>query len=521
MGVCVLMDDVKFTVRDMLERSCSLYGDRLAVIDDDEKLTYDHLLRDVDHLVDWVKAVGIKKGDRVLIHASNHACFVKLLLACATVGAIAVPVNKRAREADWLYILADATPSVVVTDDPVEADWGGVSSIQRRVTFDELNQWIESRSSLGGSSEREPAKGVVPADDGDGVDPEDPFLIIYTAAIDGLPRGAMLSHRNITTCNIQCMQLLEVKSDDVCAIFTPLYHVAGTFVLFMGLHAGLPNVLLGSFVPSEAVQKIRQYKVTVMCLFAPMGQRILDAAVNQGVTLNSLRCGFGLESDEVIRCLRETGVTWYGMYAQTEVTGLICAGRLSDGSNGLNGTDEANLIGSPGVFSRVQLQGETGEPVVRGQVGEICVRGETVFLGYWNRALETERVFRNGWLHTGDLAYLDDTGRLRFAGRKADKDLIKTGGENVYPAEVERVILGHPAVRRVCVIGVPDPEWREALKAVVQLETGAQVTARELQSFCSDYLPRYKVPKHFQFVAGFPDLQDSRLREEVKRLYAG
>jgi acyl-CoA synthetase (AMP-forming)/AMP-acid ligase II len=201
------------------------------------------------------------------------------------------------------------------------------------------------------------------------------------------------------------------------------------------------------------------------------------------------------------------------MYAQTEVTGIIAAQKINHAGNDLG------LAGHPGILSRIALYNDNGQEVPPGEIGEICVRGETVFSGYWRRPEDTSWVFHNGWLHTGDLGAFDDKGRLWFKGRKPEKDLIKSGGENIYPAEVELVLCKHEAIKRACIIGVPDETWGEAVKAIIEVNEGVAVTEDEIYNFCRRMLPGYKVPKSLVLVSSLPLVNGNINRQAVKNLY--
>jgi long-chain acyl-CoA synthetase len=238
----------------------------------------------------------------------------------------------------------------------------------------------------------------------------------------------------------------------------------------------------------------------------------LDLKEKVGGDLSSLRAVGGLETPETIeRYQRLTGGTFYCLYGQTETSCLATFGPYNE---------RPGSAGRPLPLAEVRLVDEYDRFVPTGTVGEIVVKGPMVFKGYWNLEKENAYTFREGWHHTGDMGRFDEDGYLWYAGRKAEKELIKPGGENVYPAEVEKAILQHPSVLRTVVFGVPDPKWKEGIKAVCQLKEGMSLGERELIDFVAERLARYKKPHYVQFVADMPLTKDGNPdRAKVKELY--
>lgn len=498
-----------FTVYEMFLRTVKRNPGGAAIITPEDAVSYTRLYERVEQLSSWLLDHGGVKGDRVLLWGLNSLQMVEVFLACSKIGLVAVPVNTRLSSEEARYILHDVRPRFFFSDYPLDKAWAKEDAdfVEYKISFQGESEktanyaFILENAPRGGGPKQE-------------VVPDDPFLIIYTAAIGGRPKGAVLSHRNVVTCNVQMIDLFRLGATDVCGIFTPLYHIAGTCLLFCGLHLGIPNVLLPSFEAGLAVEMISAHDVSIFVSFSPMTQRLLEEAEMRAVNLGEhVRAIFGLETPDVIQKYLDMGVDWYGMYAQTEVTGVIAAEKF------VRPEQQPGLIGFSGLMSYIVLLNEQGEEVKMGEVGEICVKGETVFSGYWNRPDDTRWAFRHGFLHTGDLAVRDEEGRLWFRGRKTEKELIKSGGENVYPAEVEQVLLEHDAVAYACVIGVAHPVWLEAVKAVVQLKQGHYVSAEELQQFCKGKIASYKIPKIVEIVDEMP-LQGNRVdRDRVKKLF--
>jgi long-chain acyl-CoA synthetase len=307
---------------------------------------------------------------------------------------------------------------------------------------------------------------------------------------------------------------MNLSSADVHLNLLPLFHVGGLFMATMSFHAGALNVNMSKFDAAQAVDLIAEHNVTVLFDFAPIMDSILEQQAKTGRDIRSLRQVIGIEGAEAIEKYQQrSGGTFYVMYGQTETSAIATLGRYAD---------RPGSAGRTIPLADVKLVDDDDRTVSVGEVGEIAVKGPMVFNGYWNLPEDTAHAFRNSWHHTGDLGRFDEEGFLFYAGRKPEKELIKPGGENVYPAEVEKVILEHPAVALTVVFGVPDPKWKEGIKAVCQLKPGQQLTARELTRFVGERIASYKKPQYVEFVAEMPLLAGGAPdRAKVKVTYGG
>lgn len=278
-------------------------------------------------------------------------------------------------------------------------------------------------------------------------------------------------------------------------------------------HAGALTVNVSKFDATKAVELIEDKKVSIFIEFPPILGSILKEHEKTKKKICSLRAVAGLESPEIIEKYQViTGGTFYVLYGQTETSGLVTFGSYND---------RPGSAGKMLPLVEVSLVDDYDHPVPVGEVGEITVKGPMVFKGYWNLPEDNEYTFRGGRHHTGDLGRFDEDGFLWYEGRKAEKELIKSGGENVYPAEVEKVILQHPAVKRAVVFGVPDPKWKEGIKAVCQLKEGESLEPQELIDFVGEKIARYKKPQYVEFITDFPLLEDgSPDRDKIKKLYS-
>jgi long-chain acyl-CoA synthetase len=340
------------------------------------------------------------------------------------------------------------------------------------------------------------------------------FVIIHTAAVAGRPRGALLSQHNITAINLGMILQFGLNSEDCHISHLPLFHIAGLSVSTAVMQAGGANVICGTFDPASTLRLIEKEKGTLFFNFPPILKMMIDKYEEQPCNVKSIRLVAGLDHPDNIQRFLEFAPQarfWTG-FGQTEAMGV--SGGLID--------EKPGSTGRPSLLASVALFDDYDQAVAVGSPGEICVRGPAVFLGYWNLPDDTAYTFRNGWHHTGDIGRFDEDGYLWYVKRKAEKELIKPGGENVYPAEVEKVILTHAAVKEVSVIGVPDPKWGEAIKAVCCLKAGQTLVAEELIEYVASKIARYKKPQQVVFVESLPKTAAGEIdRDQVKKDHGG
>jgi acyl-CoA synthetase (AMP-forming)/AMP-acid ligase II len=348
------------------------------------------------------------------------------------------------------------------------------------------------------------------SDDGPGAD--DAYMIIYTAAVGGRPRGCVLSHSNLLAVAFQLNHLLKIAGDDCHVVTMPLFHIGGFSMTLAVMQQGGKNVLLDHFDPLRVLESVEKEKGTFFGTFPPMLAAILDVQEKRSIKVPSLRGVGGVDAPNTIQRFIKNNpdAVFYTLYGQTEAMPV----------SGGDFSEKPGSVGIPGIMTRVAIMDDSDRRLPAGASGEICVRSPSVFMEYWNMASETERTFRNGWHHTGDLGRLDEEGVLWYEGRKPEKELIKPGGENVYPAEVEQVILSQGSVEEVCVIGVPDTEWGEAVKAVCVPGKGRTIEEGEITAFVASKIARYKKPKYVVFVDSLPKTPEGVIdREAVKKAH--
>jgi long-chain acyl-CoA synthetase len=500
-----------FTFYDLINRNAACFNNLPAwrEVDDRRTLSFAGVKRQVDRLAGGLRQAGIEKGDRIGVLGKNSLEYFLLYGAAAALGAIILPINWRLSAEEVVFNLNDGTPKLLFAD-PEYQDMIGqaknrLPSVGRFYNlkppggrFEDFNDLLNSATVF------EP----VDVTEGEGL------VIIHTAAVAGRPRGALLSHRNFISANIHLNLLMHLSPTDVHLNLLPLFHVGGLFMATMAFHAGALNVNMSKFDPGQAVELIAEEKVTVLFDFSPILGSILDQQAKTGKEIGSLRHVIGLEAPETIeRYQKQTGGTFYVMYGQTETSAIATLGRYSD---------RPGSAGRGIALADVKLVDDNDRAVAAGQAGEVVVKGPMVFNGYWGLPEDTAHTFRGGWHHTGDMGRFDADGFLFYAGRKPEKELIKPGGENVYPAEVEKAILDHPAVEKTVVFGVPDPKWKEGIKAVCQLKPGQELAAKELIRFVGERIASFKKPQYVEFVAEMPLLANGAPdRAKVKERFGG
>lgn len=478
-----------FTLFDAIERNARLYANRTAFIVGDRRITHVEYLRRVERLASGLAKAGIQTGDRIAILSHNNLEFVDLYGAVARIGAILVPVNWRQSADEIAYVVNDVTPKMVIAD---AAHQEVLRSKQQ--DFASVSRWYGIGSHAAPFATFEELLSDATSERPD-VSADEPFVMFHTAAVGGRPRGAVLSQAGLIISAGQLIHYWSMSPQDVNLGVLPLFHLAGLTMLLTTELAGGATTVLAKFDPDHVVRHIRDERVTVLAEFPPILSTLLDKA--GGDELSSLRIVTGLDSPDTVARFEERcpNARFWAAFGQSETSGFVTAAPFRE---------KPGSAGRPTYLNAVAVVDELDQPLPVGEVGEIVVRGPSVFKGYWNCEADTAFTFRNGWHHTGDSGLFDADGYLWYKGRTPAKELIKPGGENVYPAEVENAICAHAAIAEAAVIGVPDAQWGEAIKAVCVCKPGQSVTAQELIDFVGQKIARFKRPKHVVFVSALP-----------------
>ncbi|PID74913.1 MAG: AMP-dependent synthetase [Desulfobacterales bacterium] len=499
------------TFYDLICQNAGLYAkqDAWYEADSGNTLRFSEYKVRVDQLSAGLQKIGVQKGDRIGVLGKNSLSYFLLYGAAAAIGAIMLPINWRLSADEVIFNVNDGTPVTLFMD----PEYRPLIS-ENKTQLPSVKSIFELHPNHGHTEYA--AIDSLMENDGNFTRPkvksQDGFVIIHTAAVSGRPRGALLSHENALLAGLHLMHQLNLSSQDVHLNLLPLFHVAGLFMATSSFQAGALNVNMIKFDAQQAVELIAEKNISLLFDFSPILSTLLETQEETGTDISSLRSVIGIESPETIKAYqRRTGGCFHCIYGQTETSALTTLGRYDD---------RPGSAGRPVALSRVAIFDDTDTPVAAGEMGEIVMQGPLVFKGYWGLDEENKETFRNGWHHTGDLGCLDEAGFLWFKGRKPDKELIKPGGENVYPAEVEKVICEHNAIAAAVVFGVPDPKWKEAVCAVCLLKPGQTLSEKAIIEFVGERIARYKKPRFVTFTDQMPLMKDSTPnRLEIKKRY--
>ena len=494
-----------FTVYDMIANGALAHGDAPAVIHGERVLSFREFRRRVDALAAGLQGLGIVKGDRVAILAQNDTAYLELYGACARQGVIAYPINWRLTAQEVERVVERAEPTMMVVDGSTLSVVAGWPERKKSVAHwyhfgDAPGPGFKPLAGLYRDAASVPAAEVVA---------DDAFAVISTAAVDVIPRGAVLTHANVITANLTIMACLGYTAADRYLLALPLFHITALGNALAHMHAGGASVLVSRFDPEEAVRLIDRHRVTHVSDFPPVLASLLDAAEKLGSRLPSLTRVSGLDAPPTIQRLHEqTQAKFWTGFGQSETSGFVTIQRV---------LDKPGAAGKPVPVAQVKLVDDYDREVEPGTPGEIVVRGPLVFQGYYAQPDVTAYTLRNGWHHTGDVGRFDGDGWLYYVKRKPEKELIKPGGENVYPAEVESVIVQMDGISSVCVYGVPDVKWGEAIKAVVEVRPVDRYTAQQIGDFVVSKIARFKRPSRVVFTEALPRTAEGGVdRDAVK-----
>lgn len=490
-------------IGDYLGRRTIYSPEALAVVDVSKapelRLTYAQLNDRANRLANGLRAFGIDKGDRVAILAQDGVEHLDLLFACGKLGAIHTALNWRLHWRELQQILAEVTPTVLMYDDAFKDSVTPLAQEQTSVQYwihldgvgipgsHHFGDILDAASALSCTCET--------------LGEEDIAAIVFTGGTTGLSKGARISHRQIAW---NCLNTVihDLDRGDVYLNVFPLFHVGGLFVYTLPqIILGGITVLMQRFDPEQVLRLIEREQVTVFAAVPVMYQMMTQASVWSAADLSSLRfCTSGgapLPVPLIEQYAREKGVRFKQGFGMTEFGPGLFALSPEDA------TRKAGSIGHPNFFVDARIVDSDNQPLGPNQVGELVLKGPSIASGYFNSAAAwSEVVDAHGWFHTGDLARYDEEWYFTIVDRL--KDMFISGGENVYPAEVEAALYQHPAVFQCAVIGVPDARWGEVGKAFVVLKSNQSVIVEELLAHLSDRIARYKIPRSFEFVDSLP-----------------
>ena len=511
------------TFADIIYRNAILYPDSEAFVCGSERVSFRHFNERVNKLIHGLQALGIQKGEVIGILSWNRLEYPEVFGAAMKGGFVLAHFNPRLQAEELIHVINDAQPIALFIGpelvEIVERINERLPKIELFLTFGDAEgrmmgyrEMVESQS----KEELEPRGRE-----------EDPLTIFYTSGTTGIPRGAIYTHcQKMENTRMKALDI-GVEFGDRHLVVLPMFHIGGDSHIWPFFLMGVCNVIMPrpSFDPAEALQMIAEEQITDIHIVPTQLISLLSLPDIEQYDLRCLKriwyAASPMPTEVLKRGLSVFGPIFMQGYGQTEsgpdVTVLSRANhRYSGGST--EGQNVLASCGQPCIGVHVRIVDEAGHDVEAGAIGEIIVESKRIMTGYWRKPDETKETIRDGWLYTGDLGYYDQKGFIYIADRK--KDMIITGGENVYPLEVENVLYRHPAVKEVAVIGVPDPYWVERVHALVVLKKDAQTAEEDIINFCKECIAHYKAPRTVEFVESLPkNPQGKILKKEIRAKY--
>ncbi|GGR46446.1 fatty-acyl-CoA synthase [Nocardioides luteus] len=484
-----------------------------AFVQDESVVTYAEVDRLVEALAHGLRARGVTAGDRVAFLGLNSIELAVTLFAAARLGAIFLPLNTRLAPPELAWILTDAEPALLIHsdafDEAVSAESVEAVDLPRHRFTEAGGHGLDA---LAGETAREDRPDRIDVE----VGLDDVFMIQYTSGTSGRPKGVMLTHGNIAWNAFNLLVDVDVRSDEIALVTAPLFHTAAlNQVLLPTFLKGGTSLIAARFDPAKAIATIERERVTLLFGVTSMYQALAQEPSWKTADLDSLRSALS-GGAPIPRTLLDTWqsrglhiIQGYGLTEASPGTTMLRAG---------DGLDKLGSAGTPCFFTDVRVVAPDGDEATSGQPGEVHVSGPNVTPGYWHDAASTDAAFDGPWLRTGDVAVADDDGFLYIVDRV--KDMFISGGENVFPAEVEQAIYTHPDVVEAAVIGVPDERWGEVGRAVVVRRPDSAIHPDDLLKHLDGRLARYKIPKAVVFVDEIPHNASGKLsKSRVRELY--
>lgn len=487
---------------DWLDNRAKLTPDRVALVEAEgnHSLTYNELLSRSINLAHWLKGEGIQKGDRVALLAPNSLIYFELLFACCKLGAIFVPINWRLTPTEIEYILEDCLPEVVFFHGKYADSIKKLNTdlLKRAIQLDRFTFDLE----MGEPTFIEDVQVI------------DPLAIIYTGGTTGKPKGVVLTHESILWNGINTVVSWGLTSDDITLNYLPLFHTGGLNALSIPiLMAGGKVVIASDFDPVDAISFLNEYCCTI-ALFVPTMYHLMvrtpEFQASDFPSMKTFLSGGAPCPLELYEPFQKKDLFFKEGYGLTE------AGPNNFYIHPLEARRKIGSVGKPMLFNKVKLVNLDGKEVAEGEVGEIVIVGKHSFSHYWNNAAATHETIRENWIYTGDLGKVDADGYYYIVGRK--KDMIITGGENVYPLEIEQWISALSGVAEVAVVGLPDPKWGEVVSAFIVVGKETKLNKEDIYTYCKERLGSYKIPKYIFFVSELPKTHVGKIDKEQLKL---
>lgn len=484
-----------------VERHAGLYPDKKALIFEDKECTYLELQERVYRLANGLIKLGLKEGDRVAVVAENCFEFLEIYMGVPKAGGVVAPLNFRLLPKDIAYLVNYVGAEFLILGanyvDMINSIRDDIKKVKHFITLEGSGPGMINYDQL--LAESQATNPDIQRD------MDDLFCLIFTGGTTGMPKGAMLTHRNLYSCALTWIIETQPTYGDVNLIFTPLFHTAAIWPLFVHLLLGNTQIVLRRVDVERILDSIEKWKVTYSLWMSSIINPIMNHpdVVNKKRDISSLRIiatgGAPLPTVLARKLIDNLGCTVTCSGGQTEV-GIFTIIKYNDHID--THPERMASAGIPAINMEIKIVDENDNEVPPDVVGELCVRGDGMMKGYWDKPEETAESMRGGWQHTGDLCKVDKDGFLYYVDRL--KDMIKSGGENVYSKEVEEVLFTYPDILEAAVIGVPDEKWGEMVKALVVLKEGKRATEQDIIDYCKKELAGFKCPKSVTFVDQLP-----------------
>ena len=491
------------TIDELLARAVERDPARLAVVGDGARWTYGDFARRVDRLAAGLQALGVQPEERVAILDKNGPHYLELYFALPKIGAVAVPLNYRLAPAELAYILEDSTATTLIHGLEYTETAATLTSVTRRIPLDASYEALLIDAAPTPIARRS----------------GDVFLQMYTSGTTGRPKGAMLTHANMIANTLTALAERDYHAGDTYLHVAPLYHCADLELFYGMTHAAAGNVVLREFRPEAVLEVIEKEHVTIMFVVPAMLNFLLEHPLLAEVDLSSLRLvvygGSAIPEDRLRAALSRMPCQFTQGYGLTETSPILCV--LPPDDHVLEGPRARRIqsCGRPAQGVEVRIFDDQDRECAPEEVGEIVARGKNIMKGYWRQPEATAKALRGGWFHTGDMGFKDADGYVYIVDRK--HDMIVSGGENVYPREIEEALYQHAAVLEAAVIGVPSERWGEEVKAIVALRPGQAASAEELIEHVRARLAHYKAPRSVDFVDALPRNPSGKVQKTVLR----
>lgn len=510
---------MNLTLSDLVRRNAKNYRDKRAVVFEDRAITFGELNSRCNRLANSLAAMGVKKGDRVAVLAFNCLEYIEIYFGITKLGAIASLLNFLLRPGELEYVINYSGAKVLILQPPfLEA----IQSIKGNLC---VKKYIVLGGRAEGMENYDDVVSRAKADEpGVPLTPGDDAFIFYTGGTTGKPKGVITTHWNHISNSVNCALEAGLKNYYSYLITTPIFHLAAGANIFFAMFMGSKMVITRSFDPEQALHLTEKEKVSNVLLVPTMVNAMLQVPDIGKYDLSSMKFityGAAPMPIEVLRQGMEMfPCSFLQYFGQTESG--PCLTVLPPEDHHLEGEErwvkKLGSAGRPIINCEVRVVDDEGKDVEMGLVGEVIGRSEAVARGYWEMPKETAETFRDGWVYTGDMGTVDEDGYIYVVDRK--KDMIISGGENIYPREIEELLYQHPAILECTVVGVPDDYWGEAVKACVVLKPGQKATEDELIQFCKDNLASYKKPKTVDFMDALPKSPQGKiLKRELRDKY--